>query len=46
MPPFMFLLEVEGLSRIVSTYKREGRINGIEMGDSISLTHLLFVDIM
>lgn len=44
MSPFMFLLVVEGLSRMVLTCKRDGRIKGINMGNSVSLTHLLFVD--
>jgi hypothetical protein len=44
MSPFLFLLVVEGLSWMVTTCKREGSIKGLDMGNSLSLSHLLFVD--
>jgi hypothetical protein len=44
MSPFLFLLVVEGLSRVVTTCKREGYIKGLDMGNSLSLSHLLFLD--
>jgi hypothetical protein len=44
MSPFLFLLMVEGLNRMVSRAKQEGIVKGIKIGNSISLSHLLFVD--
>jgi hypothetical protein len=43
LSPLLFLLVVEGISRIVMEAKRRGILQGIKIG-SILLTHLLFVD--
>ena len=44
MPAFLFLLVVKSLSRLIKIYKRYDSTKGIRMGESIPLTHLLFVD--
>jgi hypothetical protein len=44
MSPFLFLLVVEGLSRIIKAYEMEGSIKGMNMGKSLFLSHVLFVD--
>jgi hypothetical protein len=41
---FLFSLVVEGLSRMVTTSKREGVVNGIKIETTLSYTHLLFVE--
>lgn len=40
----LFLLVMEGLSRLIATAKREGRLQGLNITDQCILTHLLFVD--
>lgn len=42
--PLLFLLIMEGLSRIISAEHRRGRIVGIKITENCTLTHLLFVD--
>jgi hypothetical protein len=42
--PFLLLLVVEGLSRMITASKRDGAITGIKLGSSLSLSRLLFVD--
>jgi len=44
MSHFFFLMVAKGLRRAVKECKREGDIGGIEVGSSLHLTHLLFVD--
>lgn len=44
MSPFIFLLVVEGLSRVVNEYKRDGVAKGIKVIITLALSHLLFVD--
>ena len=39
-----FLLVPEGLSKIVIEAKREGSLKGINIGNFVNLTHLLFLD--
>jgi hypothetical protein len=40
----LFILVVEGLSRLIPETKRMGEIRGIRVGGSVFLSHLLFVD--
>ena len=40
----LFLLIVEGLSRIITKAKREGTLEGINLSLIMKITHLLFVD--
>lgn len=40
----LFLIVMEGLSRLIESAKREGRLKGLKMSDLCHLTHLLFVD--
>jgi len=35
---------MEGISRLITTTKRDGRLKGLKMSDLCYLTHLLFVD--
>jgi hypothetical protein len=42
--PFLFLLDAERLSRMVTTCKRERSIKGIKMRNSLTLSYLLFID--
>ena len=44
MSPFLFLLIVEGLSRLINKEKQDGSIDGINFAWILSTTHLLFVD--
>lgn len=44
LSPLLFLLIMEGLSRIISVEHRRGKIVGIKIMDNYFLTHLLFVD--
>eukprot|EP00253_Pinus_taeda_P029628 PITA_29628 len=44
LSPLLFLLIMEGLSRIIGEDHRQGRIRGIKITDTAILTHLLFVD--
>lgn len=44
LSPLLFLLIMEGLSRLIGTRHRRGRITGIKITENCSLTHLLFVD--
>lgn len=39
----MFLIVMEGLSRLIESTKREGRLKGLKMNYLYHLTHLLFV---
>jgi len=40
----LFLLVMEGLSRLIALAKREGRLQGLNISDKCILTCLLFVD--
>jgi hypothetical protein len=44
MSPFLFMLIVEGLSRLIKQATQEGRLVGIKISSVIKITHLLFVD--
>ena len=44
LSPLLFLLVIEGLSRLISTTKVEGKIKGIKFSPTLFITHLLFVD--
>ncbi len=44
LSPLLFLFIIKGHSRIIMEEKRVGAINGVKMGRSLYLTHLLFVD--
>ena len=44
LSPFIFLLVVDALSRIIHNAKREGKIEGIKVLRSKEITHTLFVD--
>ena len=47
LSPLLFLLVIEGLSRLIIKAKAEGNINGIKISGNLSICHLLFVnDIM
>eukprot|EP00253_Pinus_taeda_P006367 PITA_06367 len=44
LSPLLFLLVMEGLSRLMDSAKRAGDIGGLRISDLCYLTHLLFVD--
>jgi len=44
LSPLLFLLVVEGLSRLIHTARRAGKVKGIEVAINLFITHLLFVD--
>jgi len=44
LSPLLFLLLIEGLSKLISGSKAEGTIHGINISRSLAVTHLLFVD--
>eukprot|EP00253_Pinus_taeda_P027180 PITA_27180 len=44
LSPLLFLLVMEGLSRLMESAKRSGEIGGLRISDLCSITHLLFVD--
>jgi len=44
LSPLLFLLIMEGLSRLIDSAKRTGDIWGLRISKFFSLTHLLFVD--
>lgn len=44
LSPLLFLLVMEGLSRLMEAAKRNGDIGGLGISDLCYLTHLLFVD--
>eukprot|EP00253_Pinus_taeda_P021333 PITA_21333 len=44
LSPLLFLLIMEGLSRLIGAEHRRGRITRIKIMENCSLTHLLFVD--
>lgn len=44
LSPLLFLLIMEGLSRLIAAEHRRGRLRGIKITDNCFLTHLLFVD--
>lgn len=44
LSPLLFLIVMEGLSRLIATAKRNGDFSGLKITDQYYLTHLLFVD--
>ena len=44
LSPLLFLLVIEGLSRLIQKAKVDGRIKGIQISRDLFLTHLMFVD--
>ena len=44
LSPYLFLLIIEGLSRMLALAKETNKIKGIKVTGSIFLTHTLFVD--
>jgi hypothetical protein len=44
LSPLLFLLIVEGLSRLLKEVEGNGSIKGVPIGVSCNITHLLFVD--
>jgi len=44
LSPILFLLVMEGLSRLLDSEKRAGRLRGLEITNPFLLNHLLFVD--
>ena len=44
LSPLLFLLVMEGLSRLIATEKRRGGLQGLKIMEHFCLTHLLFVD--
>ena len=44
LSPFIFLLIVDSLSRIIEQAKRKGSYKGIMVTNSEELSHILFVD--
>jgi len=44
LSPLLFLLVMEGLSRLISSTKRSGNISGLKIMEHFYLIHLLFVD--
>lgn len=44
LSPLLFLLIMEGLSRIISSARDRHLLSGIKIADNFYLTHLLFVD--
>ena len=44
LAPLLFLVVAEGLSRALLSAKSNGFFRGISFGNTISLTHVLFVD--
>ena len=44
LSPLLFLLAIEGLSRLLQQTKADGRIKGIKISRDLFLTHLMFID--
>eukprot|EP00253_Pinus_taeda_P033720 PITA_33720 len=44
LPPLLFLIVMEGLSRLIISAKRDGSLSGLKITDECYLTHLFFVD--
>jgi hypothetical protein len=44
LSPLLFLIIVEGLSRILMNLVEEGKIQGVSVANGVRITHLLFVD--
>lgn len=44
LSPYMFILMMEGLSRIFKKDKEDGAIKGVKVSNGFKLTHILFID--
>ena len=44
LSPILFLLVIEGLSRLLTEARISGRIKGAQFNSALALTHILFVD--
>ena len=44
LSPILFLLVIEGLSRLLTDARISGRIKGVLFNSALALTHILFVD--
>lgn len=44
MSPYLFLLEIEGLGRLILNVKSTGMIKGVKVTKKYNLTHYLFLD--
>lgn len=44
LSPLLFLLVIEGLSRLINEAKKKMKIKGIKISSSLFIMHLLFVD--
>ena len=44
LSPLLFLLLIEGLSRMIISEKDAGTLHGINISKELAITHLLFVD--
>jgi hypothetical protein len=44
LSPFLFLIIVEALSRVLKEAKRSGVLRGIKVTDSEEISHFLFMD--
>lgn len=44
LSPLLFLIVMDGLSRLIASAKRDGDLCGLKISDDCFLTHLLFVD--
>lgn len=44
LSPLLFLIVMEGLSRLIASEKRVGRLKHIKITKQCSVSHLLFVD--
>ena len=42
--PLLFLLVIEGLSRMISEAKMKGKFSCLKISSALKITHLLFVD--
>ena len=44
LSPLLFMLIIEGLSRISLESKKKGKIKGVKISKKMFITHLVFVD--
>ena len=44
LSPLLFLLVIDGLNKLIKKAKLEGNINGIKLGNNLSISQLVFVD--
>ena len=44
LSPLLFILVIEAISLLIKDAKAKGKIRGINISDTLYLTHLLFVD--